>query len=158
MKPDRFPKQFVVVFAATLALYLAVFHGIEHLRARKGPWAVTFAQVADGSPALVISQRKLKVSEVRLVFPGEKSGAANGPSTVIFRTPRPVPYNVPFGKCVFEDLTFLPGTVTLHLFGHEIELLPRTLIIDKREHPWISNSTISLSITNKLPYLKGRKP
>jgi len=69
---------------------------------------------------------------------------AHPPITLIFREPRPVPYSVPFGKCVFMDTTFLPGTVTFQLFGHEIELLPRVLIIDHAEHPWLSHSTLSL--------------
>ena len=31
---------------------------------------------------------------------------------------------------------FLPGVVTMNLLGHEIELMPRTLVIDKKEIPW----------------------
>jgi hypothetical protein len=42
------------------------------------------------------------------------------------------------------DTTFLPGTVTLQVFNHEIELLPRVLVIDGQEHPWLSESTITL--------------
>ena len=56
---------------------------------------------------------------------------------------------VPFGKVIFEDLTFLPGVVTFDLFGHEIELLPRTLIVNKRGIPWQSGVTIDLWPTNK---------
>jgi len=65
-----------------------------------------------------------------------------------------VPYEVPFGTCVFMDTTFLPGTVTLRLYGHEIELLPRVLVIDQQEHPWISDSTITLhpATTNAVPH------
>jgi hypothetical protein len=33
---------------------------------------------------------------------------------------------------------FLPGVVTMNLLGHEIELMPRTLVIDKKEVPWIN--------------------
>jgi len=61
-----------------------------------------------------------------------------------FRQPQPVPYPVPMGSCLFMDTTFLPGTVTFQLAGHEIELLPRVLIIDRQEHPWVSGSTITL--------------
>jgi hypothetical protein len=42
------------------------------------------------------------------------------------------------------DTTFLPGTVALELFNHEVELLPRVLVIDRQEHPWLSESTITL--------------
>ena len=31
---------------------------------------------------------------------------------------------------------FLPGIVTMNLLGHEIELMPRTLVVDKKEVPW----------------------
>jgi hypothetical protein len=46
---------------------------------------------------------------------------------------------------------YLPGTVTLELFGHEIELLPRVLIIDRKEHPWKSGTTISLVVSEDNP-------
>src|SRR5258707_5489293 len=60
--------------------------------------------------------------------------------TLIFRQPRQVPYGVPFGKCIFMDMTFLPGTLTFQCFGHEIELLPRVLMIDHEEHQWSSGT------------------
>ena len=31
---------------------------------------------------------------------------------------------------------FLPGVATMNLLGHEIELMPRTLVVDKKEVPW----------------------
>ena len=34
---------------------------------------------------------------------------------------------------------FLPGVVTMNLLGHEIELMPRTLVIDKKEIPWTAD-------------------
>ena len=45
-------------------------------------------------------------------------------------------FTVPFGECIYQDLMFLPGVVTMNLLGHEIELMPRTLVIDKKEVPW----------------------
>jgi len=42
------------------------------------------------------------------------------------------------------DTTFLPGTITFELFGHEIELLPHALIIHREEHRWQPNATIAL--------------
>ena len=41
---------------------------------------------------------------------------------------------------------FLPGVVTMNLLGHEIELMPRTLVIDKKEVPW---NTVGGRITLK---------
>ena len=48
-------------------------------------------------------------------------------------------------------LFVLPGVITFDLFGHEIELMPRTLVINKKEVPWKSESVIELWPTNKLP-------
>jgi len=45
-------------------------------------------------------------------------------------------FPVPFGECIYQDLMFLPGVVTMNLLGYEIELMPRTLVIDKKEVPW----------------------
>jgi hypothetical protein len=59
-----------------------------------------------------------------------------------------VPFDVPFGKCVFMDTTFLPGTLAFELFGHEIQLIPRVLTIDKQEQPWRSNVIIPVTKTN----------
>jgi hypothetical protein len=42
------------------------------------------------------------------------------------------------------DTTFLPGTLTLQVFGHEIELLPRVLVVDLKEHSWHSFELLSL--------------
>ncbi len=67
------------------------------------------------------------------------------PTTLTFGQLQQVPYEVPFGKCIFLDTTSLPGTVVLDLFGHEIELLPRALIIDRQERPWRSDTTIELT-------------
>jgi len=48
----------------------------------------------------------------------------------------------------WDDLTFLPGTLTFDCFGHEIELIPRTLFINKTKYPWRPAMTIALSRTN----------
>ena len=56
---------------------------------------------------------------------------------------------MPFGRVKFEDLTYLPGTVTFDFFGHEIELIPRTLYINRKPRPWQSNAIISLTPADK---------
>jgi len=48
------------------------------------------------------------------------------------------------------DTTFLPGTVAFQLFGHEIELLPRVLIIDHEEHPWHSKHATLTGAQNRV--------
>ena len=128
-----------------LAGYIVCYQAIEYRRTRNGPWQVTFTRTAAGAPVILIDQPKLAITNVQLSFAGELLPATNRPVTLVFDQPRPVPYAVPFGDCVFMDTTFLPGTVTFQLFGHEIELLPRVLVLDRQEHPWRSDTAIALS-------------
>ena len=135
-------KHFALAFLIALTGYWIVYHFIENRRTRKGPWLVTFKN--DPAPSLVINQPGLRITNVQITFPGQSEIASNSPSTLDFAQPRQVPYDVPFGKCVFMDTTFLPGTVTFQLFGHELELLPRVLVIDLHEYPWTSGTNILL--------------
>jgi hypothetical protein len=124
--------------------YWLAYHAIEHRRNRKGPWSVTFASGPAGAPSIAINQPALRLTNVEISFMDRADFATNSSATLSFSQPREVPYDVPFGKCIFMDTTFLPGTVTFQLLGHEIELLPRTLIIDHSEYPWHSNTKITL--------------
>ena len=142
MKSDGIRRHLLTAFVLTLVFYVLVYTGLEHLRHRKGPWRVTFT-TAGASPALVVNQSALRLTNVQLRFPGEPA-PTNSAETVVFERPRPVPFAVPFGSCIFMDATFLPGTVTFRMFGHEIELLPRVLIIDHEEHRWVSGSSLAL--------------
>ena len=144
MKSDNPVKHFVVAFLIALAVYFVAYTFIEHRRNRKGPWQVTFTNAPAGAPGIVINQPTLQITNVEITFAGNSSAATNG-STLIFSQPRQVPYDVPFGRCIFMDTTFLPGTLTFQFFGHEIELLPRVLIIDHQEHPWHVETKIALS-------------
>ena len=144
MKSDNPAKHFVVAFLIALAVYFVAYTFIEHRRNRKGPWQVTFTNGPAGAPSILINQPTLQITNVEITFAGNSSAATNG-STLIFSQPRQVPYDVPFGRCIFMDTTFLPGTLTFQFFGHEIELLPRVLIIDHQEHPWHSESKMTLS-------------
>ena len=137
-------KTVVLLFVAVLALYLVVFYGIERARQHKGPWEVEFLTDAQGSPAVVVSQAALALGKVTIVFHGESS--TNPASRVRFdRVLQPVP----FGKVIYEDLTFLPGVVTFDLFGHEIEVLPRALVVNKKLVQWRSGMSVDLWPTNK---------
>lgn len=138
-------KHFVLAFMLALVGYAAFYQGIEHWRARQGPWRVTFTRNAAGAPVLLIDQPKLAITNVQVGFAGAPLPATNRPVTLVFDQPKPVPYAVPFGNCIFMDTTFLPGTLTFQLFGHEIELLPRVLVLDREEHPWQSGASITLS-------------
>ena len=144
MKPDRPLKHFIFAFVLALVGYIVCYQWIEHRRSRKGPWQVTFTRTTAGEPAIVINHPSLAITNVRIQFTATSSPPSTNNTTLHFAQPQDVPYDVPFGKCVFMDTTFLPGTVTFRLFGHEIELLPRTLVLDHQEHPWHSDTSMTL--------------
>jgi hypothetical protein len=138
-------KQTLILFVAVLVVYLAVFNGIEWSRHRKGPWQVEFTATSEGGhPLLLITQAYHKVFTV-IEFPDEKVDI--GSQTVVFD--RPKKQKPPFGKVIYEDLTFLPGVVTFDLFGHEVELLPRVLIVNKKQLFWHDIGHVQLWATNK---------
>lgn len=143
-KRDSIWKQALAVLVACAVLYFGGFWAMQHWRARRGPWVVTFQTSGEGIPQLTITAPGLGVSNVLLVFPGTNLPSRANAVTVTFDDPTCVAA-VPFGRVKFLDTTFLPGTVTFELFGHEIELLPRTLIVNKREHPWRNGGRIELS-------------
>jgi hypothetical protein len=151
---EGFPKGLPKVFAATVAIYLVAFYGIEHMRSRKGPWTVGYETDANGRPTLVVNQPGLGISDVRIVFAEEAAPTNFQPATVTFEAPQHVPFELPFGECFFQDLTFLPGTVTLRPFpGHEVELLPRALYVNRREEAWVPGTTFEEFQTNRVPHL-----
>jgi hypothetical protein len=154
MKSTGSLKHFVWAFAIALILYVIAYTFIENRRTRNGPWQVSFLQESAGPPTLVIDEPKLNIANVRITFPNKSSMQTN--AIWLFSKPKPVPFDVPFGSCIFEDTTFQPGTVVFNLFGHEIQLIPRTLTIDGKEHPWQSGSTLTL--TNRGRLLNPEKP
>lgn len=144
MKSDGPLKHFAIAFLIAAACYAVFYPMIEHRRVRKGPWEVTFTNTNDGVPVVVINQPKLAITNVQLSFPDQPALPAQVETNFAFAQPREVPYKVPMGRCVFMDTTFLPGTVTFELAGHEIQLLPRVLIIDRQEHPWVSGMLLPI--------------
>jgi hypothetical protein len=137
-------KHMIYAFVLALVGYVFFYQVIEHRRARNGPWHVTFTRSAAGEPALVIDQPKLSITNAQIRFVGRSSPSPVSTVQLVFGQPRPVPFDVPFGQCAFMDTTFLPGTVTFELFGHEIELLPRVLVVDHQEHAWQPTPAIAL--------------
>ncbi len=145
MKSDRPLKHFILAFLLALGCYAFFYKAIERARARKGPWIVTFTTSTPSKvPTLVINQHKLAITNVQIRFPEQLAPPSNALGSMVFSQPQPVPFPVPFGKCVFIDTTFLPGTVSFQLYGHDVELLPRVLFIDRQERPWLSDSQITL--------------
>jgi hypothetical protein len=144
MKPDGPLKHFVIAFLLAGACYALFYPTIESRRTRKGPWQVVFTNGLDGHPVLIINQPKLSITNVVISFPEQPALPTEALTNLPFAQPRPVPYPVPLGECKFMDTTFLPGTLAFELLGHPVELLPRVLVIDHQEHPWVSDSTITL--------------
>ena len=137
-----------VVFLAALALYIALYKLIEHQRIRKGPWQISFTNGADGLGLIFINQPALHISNfpIRLLA----SIPTNTPPQILSpREPRRVPFQLPAGQCVFMDTTILPGTVVMQLGGHEVQLMPRVLVVDGREFPWSSGSLNLATMTNQ---------
>lgn len=142
-------RHFLIAFVIATVGYLVLYQVDRVVRLRKGPWEVVFAREVSGSPSVTINQPTLKVTGFKLVFPGEQTDATNLPMTVRFDGPLRA---VPFGELAFDDVTFLPGTVVLNLFGHGVQLLPRTLTLDRREVPWQPGAVVEVTGTNRFPY------
>lgn len=144
MKSGLTVKKVALLFAAVLAVYLALFFWIEKSRLTKGPWQVEFQAATGGDATLVVAQPYLSITNARVIVHGEN--VTNTSAQVTFdRVKQPVP----FGSVIFEDLTFLPGVVTFNLLGHEVELMPRALVVNKKLVPWQPGMTVELWPTNK---------
>lgn len=130
------------MFAA--ALYLGGYQVDRYIRVRRGPWEVTFTATSAGEPVLLVEQSALGIRGVRIVFAGE----AGAPQTNRVRFTAPV-QAVPFGRVKYADLTYLPGVLTFEAFGHEIELLPRTLYVNRQPRSWEAELFVVLSATNR---------
>ena len=115
-----------------------------HLRLSKGPWEITFTSDGEGHPTLDILQPKLKISE-RVRFPDGKAGRSNVAEVVRFRE---TTTNLPFGEMLMQDALYMPGTITVRLSGHVVEILPRTLIVDGKEYPWKEGQEVSITGAN----------
>src|SRR5580765_3080008 len=132
-------KPFALALAIAGVGYFACFNYIEYRRVSKGPWQVVF-QNEGTNLTLGVSQASLNIQNVTLHFTNVVV-LTNLSQTIRFEAGRGVPFEVPFGKCVFQDPLFLPGTVALEIAGHEIQLMPRTLTLDGIEHGWSSDQS-----------------
>jgi hypothetical protein len=142
---NRTLKNLALLFVGVLAFYVIAYSFIEHRRTRQGPWRVTFTNSISGAPAMVINEPVLAITNIQIVFSHTEVPQDFQSKTVSFDQPRPVPFPLPFGECVFMDTTFQPGTVVLRFADHEVQLLPRVLTIDHREYAWTSGQVIELT-------------
>ena len=150
-------KRALLAFVIALVAYAVLYRVIEHRRASNGPWQVTFTKAETGAPAILINQPAIRITNVQILFsagsdvftntvnPRHPEPASAGPITVTFNEARKTPFDVPHGKCVFLDTVFLPGTVALEAFGHQIQMMPRILTLDGVEHPWRSGEALTLT-------------
>jgi len=136
-------KSFLLVGVITLIVYVAVFSWVENNRRKHGPWEITFTEV-DNSPALLVNHAQLGLTNITIIFSGVPV-TTNSAQTIRFEHGRVAPFDLPFGKCVFLDTLFLPGSVTVEIFDHQIQVLPRTMMIDHVEHAWLPGEKILLT-------------
>lgn len=139
-------KTAALIGLASLIFYFAFFGWMQHRRMKNGPWEVTFTQ-QDNLPALVINHPKFGITNVAIQFAGGTSGT-NVAQTIRFQHGQVAPLDLPYGKCVFLDTLFLPGTAACEMFGHQIQFMPHTLTIDQIARPWVSGEKILLTNRN----------
>jgi hypothetical protein len=137
----------LIPFGIAIVVYVVFYYGIEHRRTKNGPWRVTFTNDVSGHPVLLVEQPTLAITNLQISFIDETNRNSQS-NAWNFAQPQPVPYEVPFGKCLFMDTTFLPGTLAFDLLGHQIQLIPRVLTIDGKELTWGANEWFIVSKTN----------
>jgi hypothetical protein len=147
---DNLLKHVFVVFVVCVIAYVVLYRWDSNIRIRKGPWEVTFAAETNGTPFIAINQPTYGITNVIIRFPACEITETNLslPMTVKFDDPLKKP---PFGKLRFHDLTYQPGTITLLVFNHEIEMIRRGLFLDRQENRWADSHEFSLSPTNAPP-------
>lgn len=133
---ERFSRHLLIAFVLSLTLYVVGYWFIESRRVAESPWVVRFATNSASITQIQISQESMGLGPVSIHFGQTNRTAPPSWQMIEFNTPRPVPFEIPFGECVFQDTTFLPGTVVLKLNDLEIQMLPRALSVGTNELPW----------------------
>lgn len=142
-------RSIAITFVVAVIFYFVAYHWLSNKQTARGPWHVSFSRDPKGVPEIIIAQPALNIANVRVRFVGETLSATQRASGVVdFSKPKMA---LPFGEVIYDDLMFLPGTVVLDCFGHEIEMLPRTLALNRRTVGWTNNSTHDLTADMKLP-------
>ena len=107
-------------------------------------------------PVLRIGQAGLGISNRVIVFADERAPEGFVAETKHFGQVAPPGTSVPFGRWVYHDLMYLPGVVTLELFlednatkRHEVELMPRALMVYRQEHAWAGIAELRLTSSDK---------
>ena len=136
-----FAKHFLIAGIIALVGYVALWKSMEHARTRKGPWEVTYRSAEGRPPEISIRQPSLGIEDVRVIFAEASAPPLEAPVTIRHDQPE---RSGPFGSWIRDDLIMQPGMVLFDFFGHKVELLPRTLIIDLKAYPWSATNEITL--------------
>lgn len=144
MNRDRLSRHLLIAFLFALILYAVGFWLIEARRVRHTPWQVAIAVDPSGCAKLEICQKSLGLGPVEIRLGTAAASPPHARTNILFKEPQPVPFNVPAGRCVFTDLTFLPGTVALNMCGTDIQMLPRALTIGTNEFSWRQTRIIEI--------------
>lgn len=141
-RTENAAKHFALAFALAAGVYALAFWWIEHRRVSHGPWTVEYSADARGQLRLKVDHAQLGIRGFQLAFAGAMAGRTNWSETMVFDSPYKT--NAPAGGVLFLDLLYLPGSVTLSLEGHVVELLPRVLRLDRREIPWTAANPMTV--------------
>ena len=140
-------KSVVLTFAGAVIFYALAWSWLNKRQVGKGPWEVNFSTNSTGVPQLIIAQPPLGISNITVLFEGETLAATNGTGSVAFGQPKA---RTPFGRVIYDDLMFQPGSVAVDCFGHVVEMIPSALILNTVSNGWRNGSIYSLFPTNKL--------
>jgi hypothetical protein len=140
-------KSVVLTFVCAVIFYAFAWSWLNKRQTGHGPWDVNFSTNSAGVPQLIIAQSSLGLSNVIVRFEGETLAPTNSTGVVSFRQPKAP---TPFGRVVYDDLMFQPGSVAVDCFGHIVEMIPRAIILNSVSNGWRNDSVHLLFPTNKL--------
>ena len=146
-------KRFGFAFGLVLLCYVLIYGCDRHLRFKNGPWELHFSRESDGTPRLVINQAALGITNVTLRLEGEI--VRLDPILVQFQDSEAV--KIPYGKVLGFYRSYFPGMIRLDLFGHEVEIRQRALILNFDEREWQSGEVISLKPEQKWRAVAARQ-
>jgi len=142
-----------LIFATALIGYIVVSSGSSTAAWPRAVGRHLYAEA--GVPVLTVNQLKLGIRDARIVFADART-ASNPAQTLEFIQARAVPFDVP-SAMRFSGPAVSPGYARVGFVRHEIQLLPRVLTIDKKEHPWRSAETMNFACTRGSPTHAQRK-
>ena len=148
MHRERFLRHVLAAFLLSAVLYAGLYWFIESRRVAHGPWIVSFATNTIGVVGVQIRQESHDLGPVTIRFAAAQPSGSNSLSKIAFDSPKPVPFDVPGGQCVFQDTTFLPGTVVLKFGSTTVQMVQRVLNIGTNEFSWRAGMVIAVDVSS----------